>query len=323
MNKKLCITTFVFGEGYQGYIPMFIYSILKSYNDYFPLIFLHDKLTIKVSEQLELLRELGDFEVVENYLAGEKLSNQQGKSIRWVLDDHRFERFDAVYIGDIDIFIVPEEPGLYEQHSQHCQTLGLPYSNAVRPRKDLTFIQKLRGTIDVFIEMGLLNSVRFLFQHERPARQFTGLHFVKTREYFERIRPLIPKYTQLITDNSFRGRKKTVQHQRGFNNESLLYDMLTEAGIGLRSNAEFSLDYKDYNKIAFRPHHGLHMGIFKTDNIVRNNLAILDTQIYKEYYQKFRRMTENDPVFNSLREGFSKAITGQFERMHKYYGQSI
>ena len=119
MNKKLCITTFVFGEGYQGYIPLFIYSILRSYRDYFPLIFLHGRLNIKVSKQLELLRGLGEFKVVENYLAGKKLSNQQGKSIRWVLADHKFEEFDSVYIGDIDIFIVPEEPDLYEQHNQH------------------------------------------------------------------------------------------------------------------------------------------------------------------------------------------------------------
>jgi hypothetical protein len=320
MNKKLCITTFVFGEGFQEYIPLYIYSALKSYSDCYPMIFLHGSLSKTVRGLLETLKGLGEFEVVENYLAGEKLNNQQGKAVRWILDDPRFDEFDAVYIGDIDIILVPEEPGLYEQHIQHCKVLGLPYSNAVRPLKNLTTAQKIRKAAEAYAELGGLSAIRFLLRHGQPVRRLSGLHFIKTADYFERIRPLIPKYTKLITDNSFKSREKTVHHEKGFNNESLLYDMMAEAGMELQSDAEYSLDYRDYNKTAFRPHHGLHLGIFRTDKTVIDCCAILDTDVYKEYYQKFRIMTEGDAVFCKLMDGLSMPIQQQLQRIHQYYG---
>ena len=320
MQKKLCITTFVFGEGFEEYIPLYIYSVLKSYNDYYPMIFLQGALSETVRRQLEMLKELGEFKVVENYLSEEKLNNQQGKAIRWVLNEPKFGQFDAVYIGDIDIFILPEEPGLYEQHIEHCRVLDLPYSNAVRPAHRQKFSQALRKTADVFADLGPRSAVRFLFRRDRQTKRLSGLHFVRTAEYFERIRPLIPKYKQLILDDSYKSRKATIHHEKGFNNESLLYDMTKEAGMKLRTHGEYSIDPGDCGRAAFRPHHGLHMGIFKTDNVIRNNRNILNTQTYKEYYQKFRGMTANDPVFDSLKQGFSKYITEQLERIHKYYG---
>ena len=125
MKNKLCITTFVFGQGFESFIAIYIYSILKSYQAaYFPLIFTHRQLTKNTRKQLDLLRTLGKFEVVQGHLQNQKLNNQQGKSVRWLLDSPRFDDYQAIYIGDIDIFIVPEQPGLFEQHLRHCGSSG-------------------------------------------------------------------------------------------------------------------------------------------------------------------------------------------------------
>src|SRR5262249_18773675 len=127
------------------------------------------------------------------------------KSLRWLLFDEEFYDYDNVYIGDIDMFIVPEDIPLHEMHVRHSREIGLPYSNRVR-----------RGT-----------------------RRLTGLHFVRTRDYYERVLPTMQKY-----------RDGALSGLLGINNEELLYRMMEES-VGLP-------------KIVgnFVTHHGIHARAF-------------------------------------------------------------
>lgn len=319
MSKKLCITTFVFGQSFQGYIPLFVYSVLRSYQDYFVLIFLQNRLSDEVREQLQVLTDLGKFEVEENYLHKHRLNNQQGKAVRWILDTPEFDEHEFVYIGDIDIFILPEDPPLHVQHERHCKVLGLAYSNVVRKGNNRKVYKGIRGLYDIYKNVGPVSMLRYMLQPQLQIKRLSGLHFLKTAEYFPKIRPLIEKYNHLILDRSYKSREATIRHKNGFNNECLLYDIIQESGLGLPPEVPYSMDYKDFQNVGFRPYHGLHLGIFKSDKDVKSNVKILGGNVYKEYYKKFCQMSEKDEVFSKLQEGFNDEIRQQFSRMRRFY----
>ena len=66
--KPICCTAYVFGK-YTDYIPYYIYSILKSYPDYYVKIFVQQSLAKKEKLCLNLVSKgLSDhFEIKENY----------------------------------------------------------------------------------------------------------------------------------------------------------------------------------------------------------------------------------------------------------------
>lgn len=57
MKKPLCISAYVFGN-YTKYIPYYVYSILKSYPDYFVKIFCMDRLTKKENACMEMIKKI-------------------------------------------------------------------------------------------------------------------------------------------------------------------------------------------------------------------------------------------------------------------------
>ena len=41
LKLKVCVTTYIYGEKYQDYIPLLIYSIHKVYPEYYIILFLY------------------------------------------------------------------------------------------------------------------------------------------------------------------------------------------------------------------------------------------------------------------------------------------
>lgn len=152
MIFKLCFAPFVFGK-YSRYIPLYIYSILKSYPDYFVKVFFRDFLSIKEKECLDLLRkQLSlNFEVVENFYSNVK--TEHPKLLRWLIKEEYFLDFENIYFGDIDFLIVKESSSILKSHLKHCKKINLPYSNVIR----------------------------------RGSKRMSGLHFIKRKEYYEKM----------------------------------------------------------------------------------------------------------------------------------------
>ena len=165
--KPLCIAAVV-NEGYQEYIPLYLYFIFRAYPEYEVIIYFTGRLYPEVSECLDLVRGLGRFTVKPLPYVYNPSNPRMLKALRWVLCDDAFSDFNNVYIGDVDMFIVPEEVPLHEIHERHCTEIGLPYSNRVRGGQ----------------------------------RRLTGLHFVQTAAYFPRMLPTIHKYRKLIADDA-------------------------------------------------------------------------------------------------------------------------
>ncbi|MCR2823820.1 hypothetical protein [Lederbergia panacisoli] len=323
--KKICIATYVYGEKYQSFIPIYIYSILKSYPDYYIRIYVDNKLLSNVKEQLALLNKLGDFEVVENFHTKLKISpelksiEQVSRCFRWLMHDEIFLEFDSIYIGDIDIFICRENPGLYEQHIKHCEFLNLPYSNCVRTRK-LNKSQNIKFIARALVKFGIKETLKYYRDSRSEIKRLTGLHFIKTTEYYAKIAPVIPKLQTSLGDLA--NKNSTEWNQVMFNNEFFLYELIVKSGIGVPKellNGAIN-DSSDYYSYSFRPHHGLHLGIFRDILGARKEHDLITGQIYINYYKQFCELRNNDDLFKEIQVHFSPYLNQIINNMDEYYG---
>lgn len=178
-QNSFCFSSFVFGN-YQKYIPYYIYSISKIYPTAFIKIFLEKSLQGNIKKVLEMFQKKGfvNFEVIEMQTSFDayqvyKMKGSGAKTmIRWLFGKAYFTDFDYVYIGDIDIFFLPETISVLDFHIKQMHTLNLPFSNKVRLDKEGKLTERL-----------------------------TGLHFFKTEPYFNKIEPII---NRVQNDKQFR-----------------------------------------------------------------------------------------------------------------------
>lgn len=316
MNKT-CIVGYNFGTKYLSFIPIYIYSILKHYPNYDVIIFSDSKLDKNTNSMLKKIEGLGNFRIVEDYDFGiakdvnisSALPSKQ--SIRWLFFDTILNDYDYVYIGDIDIFICKETMELHEQHIKHCELLGLPYSNYIRTSVDTEKLT-LKSSIYYIItrQYGLLRKkIR-----KEPLVQYrlTGLHFVKRDEYYSKVVPLFKKYINLVSSKN-----KIVYN----NDESVLYDLVQESGLGLPPISPNSpdIDSNHYNNIEFRPHHGIHLGIFRNKNTTIKQRQLLQSYVYKEYFSQIYRIYQEEEILKELLNMSSGFVNSVFDRMFKYY----
>lgn len=208
-RKPLCFVAFVYGD-YTQYIPFYIYSILKSYPEYYVKIFVNKKLNSIENKALEMIRERlsTNFEIRENYfkefnIEELKIPEEGKKALRFLLPKEEFLNFENVYFGDIDFLIVKETPNLLEGHLEHCKKTGLPYSNIVR----------------------------------KNSKRLTGLHFYKVDEYYNKMDEIIYSYLE--------NKDKLVSHLSKYKwDEEFLYDIVKE-GIGFEGLSKY--DYRPHH----------------------------------------------------------------------------
>ena len=171
MNKRLCIAACVYGRKYQGWIPLFIYAIKKNYPEYDIKIFMDRTLSLGIKALLHKYFLYQRAEFIENinfkYRYGMK-SEMEKRCFRWLAAGYGLDEYEDVYWADIDIYIVREEISLLEQHVTDMAETNRCYSNAIRLSvKDYLANRKKASTKHLF--------------------RLTGLHFVKTEEYYNKI----------------------------------------------------------------------------------------------------------------------------------------
>ena len=198
MKESLCIATYASGRDYIEFIPVYIYSILKSYPEYEVVVFCGEKLPANIRRSLSYIEGMGAFTVVEGSL--EYVSSTIDKRCaaackRWFVYSEKFKEYKYLYIGDIDVFILPEYAPIHEQHLKHCETIKLDYSN-VRRHAD--------------------------------GNKLSGLHFIKTEAYLENMLPVVEKYAKLYHADEL--------HYT--NDETMLFDIISESGLGLCPRAK-------------------------------------------------------------------------------------
>lgn len=248
-------------EGYHEYIPFYVYFISQAYPEYDIIIYYDGKIHNKVLECLDMIKETSSFKLKPIPYQYNKNKPQALKSLRWVLYDPEFENYENVYIGDIDMLIVKEIPSLNELHIQHAEEIGLPYSNIIRP----------------------------------DTRKLTGLHFIRTQQYFPRVLPTMEKYRKLIEEDKL-----------DVSNENLLYQMMKES-VGLPSI-----------RGNFITHHGIHMRCFNGYNGLiyqRDRTDYPFEMLFEKHYINFGKVAFQLPS--------SKVCLAFIQKMRDmYYGYS-
>ncbi len=189
--KPLCFAVYVY-EDYTKFIPFYIYTILKSYPEYYVKVFLRESLPENEKKCIDLIREKlsNNFEIKENYYSNFRFSDSTMRVLRFLIPYDEFKEFENVYIGDVDFLIVEEATSILEGHLKHCENIGLPYSNEIRI-----------GT-----------------------KRLSGLHFFKVKEYYSKMNKIIEYYMNNI-DELYRLMNKLKS------NEKFLYYII-DKGIG-------------------------------------------------------------------------------------------
>lgn len=287
MGNRICVATFVSGKDYQEYIPLYLFSLFKSYPTYDSIIFTDNYIKDNVKLSLDQISDLGQFKIIENY-QNYQVSNYSARSLskmkRWLIYSDDFLSYEYVYIGDIDIFILPEVPGILEQHEVHCRTINLDYSNILR---------------------------------RKNSKRMSGLHFVRVEPYFQKMLPIIKKYTRQVQEGKF-----VLEYD---SDEYFLYTMISESGLGMCPQAS-GKELNDPLKPAFRPHHGIHLAIFRNYSLKKQvteflfNKPLISVTSHEKSWNTAKKITD-DPLFamivNNIEE---KNIRKIVKRFQKYIG---
>lgn len=215
-------STFVFGS-YERFIPYYILSIKENYPDEDIIIFYAGQLDVSIKKFTERYGESVSIyesfyeehlKKIENY----KIKGGSNKLFRFLIPGNYFKKYKNVFFGDVDILILKEKKDLFNFHLLQADSNNIPFSNKVRQ---------------------LPNS-------KKLSTRLTGLHFVKTNEYFLKIDPIIDRF--LSSENY---RNKLLRDVK--RDEEFLYKINMEA-------FDFDPVKLSLNK---RPWHGFHLGLVR------------------------------------------------------------
>lgn len=181
LKPEVCITTLI-DERYAAYAPLFTWCCRKAYPQYaVKLFFRGPAQSISGAECIG-----GIFEDYPN-------EGPTTTALRFLLPGDYFRDHRYVYITDIDMMIMTENPTLDAFHKEEMRQNKLCYSNSLRNP-----------------------------DHWRGSESLTGLHFCAL-EWFSIVRNAAKQYGEFLKKNSVR------REYDGW----MLYRMTVESGLGL------------------------------------------------------------------------------------------
>lgn len=327
-RKKLCVVANVFGEKYMSYIPFYVYSIYKAYPEYDVRVYISENIPSDIQAQLDYLRENGCKNYVIKKMPNfDELTKKAKKNInvkkayRWLYFDAEFYNYNAVYIGDIDIFICKEKEGIYEQHLRHCNALGIPYSNLARKK---VYEKNYKRLASAVMKYGPCVALHNYKKGIYTIKRLTGLHFFKIEEDFcSKIRAAIDEVIKELNE-IFGGTHKEISVLDINTDEWILYRIIQKAGYKIYEpeSLEETKFNTDCSKIIFRPHHGIHAGAFKNyeagKNLTQKMNNVIESLIYQNYYAYYKELKKEDKILQRLL--CSKTYAAKvFQKVSLYY----
>lgn len=316
--SRVCLATYIYGDSYQDYIPFLVYSCNAANPEYDLLLFLHGKLREDIRAQIERIGKKNLYFKENAYDDCPRMNSIKARCLRWTLYDERFLDYDYLYVVDIDMIYMKEPLPLHEQHLIHMKTTGLPYDNIVRHFERKPW--RLRSLVRRIKYAGLVSFGRYLLGSRKDYR-VTGLHFIAVRDYFAILNAQVcEKYRQMIYNGRFASISLSTD------DESFLYQILLREGLrpddlAVQTEPYKMLDFNNPEREEFRPHHGIHLGIFRQDlPLEGKRKKMLDSEVYTYYAKEFKDKYAKDPMFWTLLEMSSEGIQKQFDNLFRYYG---
>ena len=323
--KPCLLTTYVSGVDYQAFIPLLVYSCKYAYPEYDIMLFLHEHLDEEVKD-LMLKSGLYDKVVIKentfNY-GEKKLDPLKARSYRWLLWDDSFMNYQYLYIVDIDMFYIREPKPLHIQHSERMASTGLPFDNI--QRYSYLHSRSLKSILRRIKYCHFHNLFHFLFGEREMDLRLSGLHFIDIHKFYtnENIK-FICELREKMKGRVFFPDVITP------NDESLLYYIVTKLGydiskLGEQKDLVSMLDFNNNLRKSFRPHHGIHLGIFKKssfdhlcDRYKKIYKPVLDSNVYNYYINQYKEICKSGD-FQSFYKLLPSPIRIYMERLHSYY----
>ncbi len=221
---KNAFSTFVFGS-YERFIPYYIVSIKRNYSDADIVLFYAGTLSKNIRNFINTYKDnsiiiyenfyTNYFGMVENF----KLRGGGSKTLlRFLIPGDFFKQYSNIYFGDVDILILKEKENLFNFHLLQANYHNVPFSNKVRRLPD----------------------------SKNLSKRLSGLHFVKTKEYFSAMDPIISNF---FDSKKFR--------------ENLLKNVIRDEEFLYKINKiAFEFDSFEIAKNK-RPWHGFHLGLVR------------------------------------------------------------
>lgn len=253
-----CIILIAMGVNYKIYIPYFILSLYFTNNICDILILTDNNNISNFEETFHYVKSLYEnktkkkikfidniyydnlldiyFPTDNEYTKLHKCKLSKPKYFRWLMDPKIYEKYDYVYIGDIDLLIC--EDNIFEKHIAYLTNNNITFSNHHR-------------------------------SFDSNTNRLTGLHFFKVKEYLDRYREKIINYSQkdydFILDNTLK-LYKIVNKRIYYENEIILYSLVDKEElkrINYHAGKESSTPIRDF--------HGIHIGCLRHYNKININ----------------------------------------------------
>lgn len=309
-KKQLLIVTFIFGREYQGYIPIYFYSIYKHYPEYDAVVYVDRKISQSTQKLVEQIPGYGEkYKIVPVDRVKKKLSSQQMKAYRWLLYDDMFDAYQYIYIGDIDIYICKESVPLHEQHIRHMNSQKLVYSNIVRNYSHAPAI--LERWQNKLTKIGIHFSVTGIYYRFFYHKRLSGLHFVNTEAYYKAINKQRQKFFRVYYKTDIVSRLYSWK-MKSYSNEALLYYLVAQSRLRLPKQVSGNADIllcEDPNSYKFRPHHGLHFGMWrdkeKADSV---HDKYINSQLCQNFYAQFKNELKHDELLKEIEKNSPEKI---------------
>ncbi len=313
-DAKVCLTTVVTGAFYQEFIPFLLYSCNFSYPQYDMVIFVYGKLCDRVRNMVEMLN-LKNVSIIEYSNQNIKRRNRfVHKCLRWVLWTDKFNEYDYLYVVDVDILYVKEPLPIHVQHLRHMQNTDLSYDNlrritTVNPSSIVQVVSRIRRAG--------FRSLKYFLRERKVENRVSGLHFVDVKKYYSILSPdALKKYERMLETG------EVFDHVMSSSDEAFLYHILKEEGLSpdslsCQTDSVSMLDFTHCDRMEFRPHHGIHLGMFRGN--YSPFLPILQSSTYSYYVKSYKEFYKNDPVYNMIVENADKRIRKMIQVMEDYY----
>ena len=264
MNQpELCIFL-VMDTKYSYYLPLFLHFLEISYPEYGAMLAIKGHLPTEVFEQLKYFNN-SNYYIQGNSFEGYPNDPDTIKSLRWTSYFPQFDKYKYIFIGDVDIWIVPEMPTLIQHHRTICDFNHTCYSNTDR--------------ID---------------PPETRGNRMTGLHFFKREEYLDIMYPIMQKYDKML--------KKGLRIPKFFNkqlnkidNQHILWEMIKESGLPMPMHSNFSCHGLHLGHSRCE---GRWKTLFRTSSLHRNWFRIISSSFlntrFKRFYQQAPKEIKNE-----------------------------
>lgn len=304
----------VSGKRFHSFVLDYIFFANKSYPDADVIVLLDGIFSKKIENGLTFLKNCGfkfkifkthfssmfkmDKNIFKRYMYWRNASFKQCG--RFLIKHPCFDDYDCIYIGDADILIVPEDKDLFEQHEKHASFIGFPYSDILREE-----IKKNNSGFKYSIKCFLKFGFPFIrCKSNNPStfcvNEMTGLRYIRVKDYFKAVEPNFEFYRDLIASSFEKKDKYQTYTISTFSDQQILFSLMMKSfgSVPERSSTD-GIDETNPNCVSYRPHHGIHLKLFKNKECISQNTKIIYSKSYSMYYRAFL-MLSTDPVFLEL-----------------------